>query len=83
MIDQVCALDDHPAGKLAFDLAAIKRGGHLKAGHAKVQLPVHGLSSHSPREAALKERRPHDFLSFDRGVTRCATLMWWLLGKIH
>lgn len=83
MVDQVRALDDHPAGKLAFDQAAIKKGGHLKAGRAKVRVPVHGTSSHSPHEAVRKERLPHDFLAFDRGVSRFATLMWWILGMFH
>ncbi|EDN02766.1 predicted protein [Histoplasma mississippiense (nom. inval.)] len=79
MIDQVNALEDQPAGKLAFDQETINQRGHMKAGRAPVLLPTHGLSSHTPRESALKERRPHDFLAFDRGVTRFATLMWWIL----
>ncbi|EEH05494.1 conserved hypothetical protein [Histoplasma capsulatum G186AR] len=79
MIDQVNALGDQPAGKLAFDQETINQRGHMKAGRAPVLLPTHGLSSHTPRESALKERRPHDFLAFDRGVTRFATLMWWIL----
>ncbi|EER41265.1 conserved hypothetical protein [Histoplasma capsulatum H143] len=80
MIDQVNALEDQPAGKLAFDQETINQRGHMKAGRAPVLLPTHGLSSHTPRESALKERRPHDFLAFDRGVTRFATLMWWILA---
>lgn len=80
MVDQVMALeDDHPAGPLAFNMDEVKRGGHLKAGYSAIQVPTHG-PTHSPREEVLKERRPHDFLAFDRGVTRFATAMWWILG---
>ncbi|KAK2798077.1 hypothetical protein FQN51_007896 [Onygenales sp. PD_10] len=79
MIDQVRALEDQPAGPLAFDEVTMKTRGHMRAGHAKVHVPTHGHPSHTPRESILRERRPHDFLVFDRGVSRFATLMWWIL----
>ncbi|PGH23674.1 hypothetical protein AJ80_02280 [Polytolypa hystricis UAMH7299] len=79
MVDQATALDDHPAGKIAFDKEEIKRAGHLKAGHERVQFPSQTSNGHSPHEGCLRERQHHDFLKFNRGASWFATSMWWII----
>lgn len=90
MVEQVTSLEDEPAGKLALDKEVMKQRGHLKAGSAntpkqtQTKVTKQGKSqghSHAPRDGCLNERRPHDFLAFDRGVSRLATLGWWILGN--
>nr|KMM66201.1 hypothetical protein CPAG_02541 [Coccidioides posadasii RMSCC 3488] len=78
MVEEVFALEDTPAGKLAFQKSTIENLKHVKTGREMGE----DLSSFSkpPLDAPLINiPKHHDFLSINRGASWGKTFLWWII----
>jgi hypothetical protein len=83
MVDELMALQDHPAGPLLFDQTCIDDLGHLHMGREWLKPTLDDPIAAAHRATAAQEIKLHDSLKLGRGASWYMTPFWWILGELR